>query len=125
MKMLRYVKGPGFPKIKNMDAQSMFDVLIPALKNWGLDLSSLVGQGYDGASVMSGNKNGLHKKISDQYPNATYALCRSHVLNLAIAGACKNVESIRDLFHNVGKITSFLGDDGKIKEIFKETGQWS
>ena len=84
----------GFRELKKMDAQSVFGVLIPALKNWFLDLSSLVGQGYDGASVMSGNKNGLHKKISDQYPNATYVHCRSHVLNLTTAGACKNVESI-------------------------------
>ena len=111
----------GFRKLKKMDAQSVFDVLIPALKNWGLDLSNLVGQGYDGASVMSGNKNGLHKKVSDHYPNATYVHCRSHVLNLAIAGACKDVESVRDLFDNVGKITSFLGDGAKRKEIFKET----
>ena len=111
----------GFRKLKKVDAQSVFDVLISALKNWGLDLSSLVGQGYDGASVMSGNKNGLHKKVSDHYPNATYVHCRSHILNLAIAGACKNVESIQDLFDNVGKITNFLGDGAKRKEIFKET----
>ena len=84
----------GFKKLKKMDAQSVFDVLIPALKDWGLDLSSLVEQGYDGASVMSGNKNGIHKKVSDHYPNATYNHCPSHVLNLAIAGACKEVESI-------------------------------
>ncbi len=104
----------GFLKLKEMDTQSVFDVLIPALKNWGLDLSNLVGQGYDGASV-SGNKNGLQKKVSDHYPNATYVHCRSHVLNPAIAGAYKNVESIRDLFNNIAKITSFLGDGAKRK----------
>ena len=31
------------------------------------------------------------------------------------------MESIRDLFDNVGKITNFLGDGAKRKEIFKET----
>ena len=39
---------------------------------------------------------------------------------MAIAGACRDVESIRDLFGNVGKITSFLADGAKRKEIFKE-----
>ena len=110
----------GFQNLKKMDAQSIYDVLIMALKTWGLNLSFLVGQGYDGCSVMSGSKNGLARKILDQYPNAVYVHCRSHVLNLAIAGACKDVEPIRDLFGNVGKVTSFLRDGAKRNEIFKE-----
>lgn len=110
----------GFVKLTKMDAQSIFNVLIPTLERWGLDLTTLVGQGYDGASVMSGNKNGLHKKVSDCYPNAIYVHCRSHVLNLALAGACAGIESFRDLFDNVAKITSFLRDGAKRKEMFKE-----
>ena len=81
--------------------------------------TSLVRQGYDGASVISGNKNGLHKKVSDHYPK--YVRCRSHALNLGIAGACKDVESVGDFFDNVGKIASCLGDGYKRKETFKET----
>ncbi|XP_028395696.1 52 kDa repressor of the inhibitor of the protein kinase-like [Dendronephthya gigantea] len=64
----------GFVKLTKMDAQSVYDVLIPTLEGWGLDLTALVGQGYDGASVMSGSKNGLHKKVTDHYPNAVYRL---------------------------------------------------
>ena len=45
-----------------MDAQSVYGVLIPTLEGWGLDLTTLVGQGYDGAAVMSGSKNGVRKK---------------------------------------------------------------
>ncbi|XP_028395699.1 uncharacterized protein LOC114519730 [Dendronephthya gigantea] len=110
----------GFVKLTKMDAQSVYDVLIPTLEGWGLDLTALVGQGYDGASVMSGSKNGLHKKVTDHYPNAVYVHCRSHVLNLALAGACTGIDSIRDLFDNVGKITRFLGDGAKRKHIFVE-----
>ena len=110
----------GFVKLTNMDAQSVFDVLIPTLKGWGLDLTGLVGQGYDGAAVMSGSNNGLQKKVSDAYPNAVYVHCRSHVLNLALAGACTGIDSVRDLFDNVAKIASFLGDGAKRKEMFKQ-----
>ena len=110
----------GFVKLTKMDAQSVFDVLIPTLEGWGLDLTALVGQGYDGAAVMSGSNNGLQKKVSDAYPNAIYVHCRSHVLNLALAGACTGIDSVRDLFDNVAKITSFLGDGAKRKEMFKE-----
>ena len=33
----------------------MFEVLIPVSKNWGLNLSTPVAQGYNGASVISNN----------------------------------------------------------------------
>ena len=72
-----------------MDAQSISDALISALLGWGLDMSYLVGQGYDGASVVSSSKNGMQAKVAAQYPNATYVHCRSHVLNLAISSGCK------------------------------------
>ena len=94
--------------------------MIATLEGWGLDLRALVGQGDDGANVMSGSKNGLQKKVSDAYPNAIYVHVRSHVFNLALAGACTGIDSVRDLFDNVAKITSFLGDGIKRKEMFKE-----
>ena len=104
----------GFVKLTKMDVQSVYGGLIPTLEGWGLDLTTLVGQGYDGAAVMSGSKNGVCKKVSDSYPNAIYVHCRSHVLNLALAGTCTGVDSVRDLFDNVAKITSFLGDGAKM-----------
>ena len=69
---------------------------------------------------MSGSNNVLQKKVSDAYINAIYVHCRSHVLNLALAGACTGIDSVRDLFDNVAKLTSFLGDGAKRKEMFKE-----
>ena len=44
--------------------------------------------------------------------------CRSHVLNLAISSGCKAVPSIQNLFDNVSKLTWFLSDRAKRKEIF-------
>ncbi len=38
-----------FSKVEIMDAQY---ALISAVQRWGLDLSFLVGQGFDGASVI-------------------------------------------------------------------------
>ena len=44
-----------------------------------LDLENLVGQGYDGASAMSGAFNGAHAVICSEYPLATYVHCSNHV----------------------------------------------
>ena len=79
-----------------------------ALQEWGFNLSGLVGQGHDGASVMSSSWNGVQAKVAEKYPNATYVHCRSHVLNLAISSGCRTVWSIQNLFDNVSKLTWFL-----------------
>ena len=73
----------GFVAVPKMDAQTIADALLSTLQQWGVNLSFLVGQGYDGASVMSSSKNGVQAKIAEKFPNATYIHCRSHVLNLA------------------------------------------
>lgn len=44
------------------------------------------GQGYDGASNMSGHVSGLAKRILDVSPDATFVHCRSHNLSLTILG---------------------------------------
>ena len=83
----------------------------------GIEHVFLVGQGYDGASVMSSSRNGVQAKIAKKYPNATYVHCRSHVLNLAICSSCTGVPSIRNLFDDVQKLAWFFA---KRKEFFLE-----
>ena len=107
-----------------MDAQSVYGVLIPTLEGWGLDLTTLVGQGYDGAAVMSGSKNGVHKKVSDSYPNAIYVHCRSHVLNLALAGGLAQALILFRICLTMAKITSFLGDGAKRKYVYRGCSDW-
>ncbi len=53
----------GFVKIAKMNAQTIADALLSTLLQWGLNLSFLVGQGYDGASVMSSRRNGVQAII--------------------------------------------------------------
>ena len=60
----------GFVAAK-MDAQTIADALLSTLKQWEANLAFLVGQGYDGASVMGSSKSGVQAKIAKVYPNAT------------------------------------------------------
>ena len=100
----------GFVKLERMDAQSISDTLLSTIQKWGLDLACLVGQGYDGATVMSSSKNGVQSKIKEKCPNATYVHCRSHV---AIASGCRNIPPVRNLFDSVEKLTWFLSGSAK------------
>ena len=80
----------GFIKLERMDTQTTAHSLLSTVEGWGLDMSSLIAQGYDGTSVMSASKNGVQAKVREKYPNVTYVHCRSHVLNLAVSSGCNN-----------------------------------
>ncbi|XP_068759728.1 zinc finger MYM-type protein 1-like [Montipora capricornis] len=108
----------GFVRLEKLDAHTIADTLLHALQEWGFNMSGLVGQRYDGASVMSSSRNGVQAKVAEKYPNATYVYCRSHVLNLALSSGCKAVRFIQNLFDNVSKLTWFLSGSAKRKEIF-------
>ena len=110
----------GFLKLTNLDAGTIARNIFDALRERGLNLEYLVGQGYDGAAVMSSPINGVQAKIAAEYPNATYVHCRPHVLCLALSPSCKNVKVIQNLFDNVGRITWFLGGSAKRKQILLE-----
>ena len=73
-----------------MDSKSIADVLLSTLEAWGMDFSGLVGQGYNGAAVMSSSKNSVQGRIHEKYPNATYVHCHSDVLSLAISSDVTN-----------------------------------
>ena len=108
----------GFVKLEKMDAKNIANAFLSTVKGWGLDMSTLVTQGYDGAAVMSSSKNGVQAKVKEKYPNVTYVHCRSHVLNLAISSGCSSVPPVRNLFDSVEKLSWFLGGSAKRKEIF-------
>ena len=57
---------------------------------YGLSISSLRGQGYDGASNMRGEFNGLKALILKENPSAYYVHYFAHQLQLALVAVAKN-----------------------------------
>ncbi|XP_066983854.1 zinc finger MYM-type protein 6-like [Macrobrachium rosenbergii] len=58
-----------FTQMDLLDAASITDIILKSLDKLGLDYkSSLVGLGFDGASVMSGGISGVQKRIRDKAP---------------------------------------------------------
>ena len=65
----------GFVEIfLKIDAQSIADTLLSTVQRWGLDMSCLIAQGYDGASVMSSSKNGVQAKEKNILMPLTYTV---------------------------------------------------
>ncbi|KAM5569923.1 hypothetical protein ABKV19_017105 [Rosa sericea] len=79
----------------------------------GLSISSLRGQGYDGASNMRGEFNGLKALILKENGSAFYVHCFAHQLQLAIVAVAKNHILISNLFMFVGSLVNVAGSSCK------------
>ena len=64
--------------------RALADKITGCLQAYGLDLSNLQGQAYDGADNMAGSANGTAALITRDYPLALYLHCFLYCLNLAV-----------------------------------------
>ncbi|CAK9299240.1 unnamed protein product [Gordionus sp. m RMFG-2023] len=79
------------------------------LKKININVNFMRGQGYDGASAMSGHLNGVQSHLIKKYPTAIYVHCASHSLNLSISDCC-----------SIPVIRSTMGTIGKVYDMFKK-----
>uniref|UniRef100_A0A3B4WFJ0 TTF-type domain-containing protein n=1 Tax=Seriola lalandi dorsalis TaxID=1841481 RepID=A0A3B4WFJ0_SERLL len=79
------------------------------LERYGLDYkSNLVGQGYDGAAVMSGRCNGVAARIKAEAKYAFYVHCNAHCLNLVIVDSVKAVPEVDCFFILLQKLYVYI-----------------
>ncbi|PIK51771.1 putative zinc finger MYM-type protein 1-like [Apostichopus japonicus] len=98
-----------FKNADGLDAQSLRDVVIGLISGFALDNRvNLVGQGYDGAAVMSGAVSGVAKRIQVLAPSAVYVHCYAHRLNLVIVDACKTVKEAANFFALLQQLYVFV-----------------
>ena len=107
-----------FHRADDLSGAGLSTQILDALKNHGLELEYLVGQGYDGAAAMSASFNGVQTLIRKQFPQAIYVHCGSHVLNLVLNSTC-SVPEIRDMFGVVSTITNFINKSVIRRDIFE------
>ena len=62
--------------------------IMDELRRVDIDATYMIGQGYDGASSMSGSVLGVQACIRQVCPSAVYVHCASHCLNLTISRSC-------------------------------------
>ncbi|KAM4772387.1 LOW QUALITY PROTEIN: zinc finger MYM-type protein 1-like [Rhinophrynus dorsalis] len=96
-----------FYRADSLDAESLTGYIFQVLTSLGIDKTYCVGQGYDGASVMSGRLNGVQARIKKEVPCALYIHCMSHRLNLVIVDTVKNVQAANEFFVKLEKLYVF------------------
>jgi hypothetical protein len=93
--------------------------LINLLENAGIDIANMVGQGYDGAAAMSGEKNGVQTHVLQRCPSAAYVHCAAHALNLCLAKA-SDVQEIKAAITLMNDIAVFFNDSNNRLENLHE-----
>jgi hypothetical protein len=107
----------GIKHVKDTTSESLKKALLQVLNDHSLVVANIRGQGYDGASNMRGEFNGLRKLIIDKNPSAFYIHCFVHQLQLAVVAVSKCASSIEDFFEYVTLIVSSTSTSCKRKDL--------
>ena len=109
----------GFSEVKRTTGEELANAFVDNLTSMGVNIDYMRGQGYDGASNMSGIRKGVQARISELVPGAIYTHCKAHCLNLVVTHACKLPE-IRNMLDIVQQIAFAFQYSAKRTNVFKE-----
>uniref|UniRef100_A0ACD5WQZ9 Uncharacterized protein n=1 Tax=Avena sativa TaxID=4498 RepID=A0ACD5WQZ9_AVESA len=119
--VIRFVDKNGFTRERFLDIVYVLDTSSATLKHslsfvlaqHQLDVSKLHGQGYDGASNMRGEWNGLQAKFMEECPYAYYIHCFTHQLQLALLVASKEVADAHNFFDHLALVVTTVVSSSK------------
>ena len=69
--------------LKATDARTIYSTLVEFMKDKNIQMSKLVGMGFDGAATFSGKHNGVQSLLKKNSPHAVFVHCHCHLLQLA------------------------------------------
>uniref|UniRef100_A0A453K6X5 HAT C-terminal dimerisation domain-containing protein n=1 Tax=Aegilops tauschii subsp. strangulata TaxID=200361 RepID=A0A453K6X5_AEGTS len=114
--VLRFPSTEGFIQERFLDVIHVTDTTALTLKKAickvlsdnNLNVQDIRGQGYDGASNMRGEWNGLKALILNDCPYAYYVHCMAHQLQLALVVASREVHDVHNFFQNANFIINVV-----------------
>lgn len=110
----------GFCPLEKQDAASITHAILSQLEKWGLQVSFLWDQGYDGASKMSGQMSGVQQRIRELHPRALFTHCRIHALNLVVVHGCSDVPIVRNTMGTIEKTAVFFSASTTKKKMLQD-----
>ena len=114
--ILRFVDKEGFIKerffhvvhVRDTTALTLKNEICAVLSRYNLHIENIRGQGYDGASNMRGEWNGLQALFLKDCPYAYYVHCMAHMLQLALVTASREVKDIHQFFDHLVNIINIV-----------------
>ena len=95
--------------MSQLDSANMSDTILNQLYKMNLDVkSSLIGMGFDDASVTNGKCTGVQAHIREVAPTAYYVHCYGHRLSLVLVDAIGDVPEAADFFTLLEQLYIFI-----------------
>ncbi|XP_075670466.1 uncharacterized protein LOC142640283 [Castanea sativa] len=110
----------GITHVNNTSTVTLKSAIEEVFNKHSLSISRLRGQGYDGASNMRGELNGLKNLILKDNPSSYYVHCFAHQLQLTLVAVAKNHIQIATFFNLVAKVFNIVGASCKRHDIIRE-----
>ena len=86
----------GLYEVDSTEAAVLLTVIHDVLLRMNISINKLRGQCYDGASSMSGARQGVATLILQEEPRALYTHCYGHALNLACSDAVSGCKTMNE-----------------------------
>ncbi|KAK4579718.1 hypothetical protein RGQ29_029397 [Quercus rubra] len=104
--------------LETLLALTLKNEICAVLSRYNLHIENIRGQGYDGASNMRGEWNGLQALFLKDCPYAYYVHCMAHRLQLALVTASREVKDVHQFFdHLVNIINIVVGSSKRNDEL--------
>lgn len=123
---VRYVIGStpresllSFEKSDSLCARPIADFVIAKLTEFGVELSKMISQCYDGANVMKGDYNGIQTIVQQKLNRIIpYVHCFNHRLHLVVIAAIEKINAPSLFFGEIKMLYNFFRR-WKVKQIYE------
>ncbi|XP_031258422.1 zinc finger MYM-type protein 1-like [Pistacia vera] len=110
----------GIIQVNDTSAYSLKLSIDSLFSKHGLCISRARGQGYDGATKMRGEFNGLKSLNMRENESTYYIHCFAHQLQLTLVAIAKNDVQVGSLFNMVADLVNIVGASCKQRDILRE-----
>ncbi|XP_019087365.1 PREDICTED: zinc finger MYM-type protein 1-like [Camelina sativa] len=110
----------GVIHVKETSSLSLKCAIDSLFAMYGLSMKKVRGQGYDGASNMKGEFNGLRSLVLKESSSAYYVHCFAHQLQLVVMAVAKKHFEVGEFFDMISVLLNVVGASCKIKDMIRE-----
>uniref|UniRef100_A0A3B4UMN1 HAT C-terminal dimerisation domain-containing protein n=1 Tax=Seriola dumerili TaxID=41447 RepID=A0A3B4UMN1_SERDU len=110
----------GFYQTASTTGDALFDLFKDVLLRLSLPIKNCRGQCYDGASNMSGIRNGLQARVKEQEPRVLYVHCMAHVMNLVVQDVAHNIAECRNFMSLIRELITLIQNSPKRLAWFQD-----